>query len=211
MQTSEFDFTLPSRDISDELTRREVVCSRFACAICGECPASLATRCANLDCQEVACYSCVVKEDPTLKKCRFCGKKARGDSKQRCVDLVLNDAISAAYPDMRRETTVDMVQARHVKECVDYVREVGNSTEMQVQGKSHSYVQEATMLIYGHSKNATLQKWLKQSFCKCSPPYVCINRLAKSGKAFISCPAFNLDEKTRTGKSSTGCDFFKFV
>lgn len=202
---------MPCRDLSEELTRPGVVCSRFACAMCGECPASLATRCANLDCQQIACYSCVFKEEPTLKKCKFCGKKARGEAKQRSVDFVLNDAISAAYPDMRRETTVEMVQARHIKECVDYIREVGNSLEMQTQGKSHSYIQEATMLVYGHSKNVTLQKWLRQSFCKCSPPYVCIHRLAKSGKAFISCPAFNLDEKTRTGKSSTGCDFFKFV
>ena len=211
MQVSQVQVNCPRQYLTDVLSLQPIVCSRFSCAVCGDCPASLATRCANLDCDTIVCYSCVFTEDTKFKKCRLCGKKARGEGKQRSIDYALNDAISVAYPNMQRESNVDMVQARHVKECANYIREVGNSKEMQIQGKSYTYIEEATLLAYGHSKNTSLQKWLQQSLCKCDTPYICISRLAKSGKTFLSCPAFNLDEKTRLGKSSTGCDFFKFI
>ena len=188
----------------------------------------------------LVCYECAVRVDANLQTCGVCKKRARASAtgglcgkatvadnatgsaakrpavyarpQQRAIDWALTDALSLLYPDSNRADTVERVVQRHTTEALAYVANTAKLAQMPTEEARDAYLQDTQLMVRAHALQGDLAQWIGASMCDCSPPMICVERRsAKDGRAYRSCPAFDLHERRAKGRSSTGCKFFKYV
>ena len=201
-----FECTLQSYSNVDA----SVLCRRFACRSCSACPPEMPTRCLDPECMATVCGECASVVN--FSKCPVCSKRTRASHKRQLqFDYVLNDALWLAFPQIKRARypNENVLLARAIDDVLLLAKETATHEGVLRQKRNDAYLEEVTCLVKSHTTMADLLAFVRSHMCECTPSHMCVPRVSKDGSFYMSCPAFCLESKRRSGRSKWGCSFYR--